>query len=426
MLPSVSSSSENPNPSPLGLSDSPDFSQSEMDSIISSLLTFPDSPSLSIRSSFDRVLDNLLSSSDDSVQDQLIDRTLERFSLLLESTKRRFQKRATLHNSISWFLPSDLTIKIFSKLDTKSLMQVSACCTMLNKSAMDPLCYSHIDLTTAFQHADDRVLSTLINRSGKQLRSLKLGRRDAPGYVPSLFTNSCLAPLQFTGNLLRSLHIYSIGFMYIDSLLAPLSACANLTDLKIVGVNVFLEPIIELLAIKCCLIEHLFLDNFSQGIITYSTIELFVTNCPKLTSLTLLNFNLNEAMARIIFKGFRKLKYINLSKTFEIDGSFLRVLGDRCRESPLETLILRDCYSLQEGEVVKFLNSVIAGNFKSIRYIDVSSNNCLASNGSRRTSLPNFPLETLKKKRWDVTFVGDFPLRPRFFHFGTLTEDLMV
>ncbi|EFH49076.1 hypothetical protein ARALYDRAFT_911931 [Arabidopsis lyrata subsp. lyrata] len=68
MLPSVSSSSENPNPSPLGLSDSPDFSQSEMDSIISSLLTFPDSPSLSIRSSFDRVLDNLLSSSDDSVQ----------------------------------------------------------------------------------------------------------------------------------------------------------------------------------------------------------------------------------------------------------------------------------------------------------------------------------------------------------------------
>ncbi|XP_020876314.1 F-box protein At4g02733 isoform X3 [Arabidopsis lyrata subsp. lyrata] len=414
MLPSVSSSSENPNPSPLGLSDSPDFSQSEMDSIISSLLTFPDSPSLSIRSSFDRVLDNLLSSSDDSVQDQLIDRTLERFSLLLESTKRRFQKRATLHNSISWFLPSDLTIKIFSKLDTKSLMQVSACCTMLNKSAMDPLCYSHIDLTTAFQHADDRVLSTLINRSGKQLRSLKLGRRDAPGYVPSLFTNSCLAPLQFTGNLLRSLHIYSIGFMYIDSLLAPLSACANLTDLKIVGVNVFLEPIIELLAIKCCLIEHLFLDNFSQGIITYSTIELFVTNCPKLTSLTLLNFNLNEAMARIIFKGFRKLKYINLSKTFEIDGSFLRVLGDRCRESPLETLILRDCYSLQEGEVVKFLNSVIAGNFKSIRYIDVSSNNCLASNGSRRTSLPNFPLETLKKKRWDVTFVGDFPLRPRY------------
>ncbi|EFH49078.1 hypothetical protein ARALYDRAFT_911933 [Arabidopsis lyrata subsp. lyrata] len=256
-----------------------------MDSIISSLLTFPDSPSLSIRSSFDRVLDNLLSSSDDSVQDQLIDRTLERFSLLLESTKRRFQKRATLHNSISWFLPSDLTIKIFSKLDTKSLMQVSACCTMLNKSAMDPLCYSHIDLTTAFQHADDRVLSTLINRSGKQLRSLKLGRRDAPGYVPSLFTNSCLAPLQFTGNLLRSLHIYSIGFMYIDSLLAPLSACANLTDLKIVGVNVFLEPIIELLAIKCCLIEHLFLDNFSQGknFIWWGFLYFFLTSLLKLT-----------------------------------------------------------------------------------------------------------------------------------------------
>lgn len=128
---------------------------------------------------------------------------------------------------VSWIHDDN---QVFSKLDTKSLMQVSACCTMLNKCAMDPLCYSHIDLTTAFQHADDRVLSTLINLSGKQLRclhfltmlvelddqyiyvtishwfgcvyacrSLKLGRRDAPGYVPSLFTNSCLAPLQFTG-----------------------------------------------------------------------------------------------------------------------------------------------------------------------------------------------------------------------------------
>ncbi|KAL9286063.1 hypothetical protein AtEden1_Chr4g0281941 [Arabidopsis thaliana] len=135
--------SENPTSSPL--SDSPEFNQSNLDSIISSLVTFLDSPSLSISSSFDRVLDNLLSSCDVSVQDQLVDRTLERLSLLLQSTKRCSQKLATLHNSISWFLPSELTVKF----------------------VMDPLCYSHIDLTKAFKHADDRVLHTLLNRSGK-------------------------------------------------------------------------------------------------------------------------------------------------------------------------------------------------------------------------------------------------------------------
>jgi len=55
-------------------------------------------------------------------------------------------------------------------VDTKSLMQASACCTMFNNCAMDPLCYFHIDLTKAFKHVDDRVLRTLLNRSGKQLR----------------------------------------------------------------------------------------------------------------------------------------------------------------------------------------------------------------------------------------------------------------
>ena len=103
-------STENPNSSPL--SDSLEFNERHLDSIISSLVTFPDSPSLSISSSFDRVLDHLLSSGDVSVQDQLVDRTLERFSLLLQSTKRCSQKLATLHNSISWFLPSELTVKV--------------------------------------------------------------------------------------------------------------------------------------------------------------------------------------------------------------------------------------------------------------------------------------------------------------------------
>ncbi|KAL9816722.1 putative F-box domain, leucine-rich repeat domain superfamily, F-box-like domain superfamily [Arabidopsis thaliana] len=438
---------ENPTSSPL--SDSPEFNQSNLDSIISSLVTFPDSPSLSISSSFDRVLDNLLSSCDVSVQDQLVDRTLERLSLLLQSTKRCSQKLATLHNSISWFLPSELTVKVFSMVDTKSLMQASTCCTMFNTCAMDPLCYSHIDLTKAFKYVDDRVLHTLLNRSGKQLRSLKLGRVDAPGSLfrssclpplihyrnsasrslklgrdaPSpgyFFTRSCLDPLKLTGNLLTSLHIYFLGFMNMDSLSVVMLESNRFEDCW--------SPILELLARKCCLIEHLFLDNCYQGktyfcvwlililgMITYPTIKLFVTNCLKITSLTLLDFRLNDAMAQILVTGFRILKYINLSNTAGITGSFLRDLGHRSNDSPLQTLILRDCFSLQEREVVEFLNSLIAGNVRSIRYIDVSSNNGLACDGDRRTSKPNFTLEKLKEERLDITFVADFPsIRPSY------------
>ncbi|KAH0851972.1 hypothetical protein HID58_094329, partial [Brassica napus] len=59
---------------------------------------------------------------------------IELTSLLLESTKRCFRKRASAHNSNSWLLPPQLTIKVFSMLGTKSLMQVAACCTHPNKA----------------------------------------------------------------------------------------------------------------------------------------------------------------------------------------------------------------------------------------------------------------------------------------------------
>ncbi|EFH38411.1 predicted protein [Arabidopsis lyrata subsp. lyrata] len=127
-------------------------------------------------------------------------------------------------------------------------------------------------------------------------------------------------------------------------------------------------------------------------------------------------------MARIIFKGFHKLKYINLSNTVGFDGSFLRVLGHRCNDSPLETLILRNCFSLQESEVLKFLNSLIAGNFISIQYIDVSSNKGLACDGERRTSKPNFPLEKLKEERSDVTFVAEFPSETKSLTDGNILD----
>ncbi|VVB02456.1 unnamed protein product [Arabis nemorensis] len=66
------------------------------------------------------------------------------------------------------------TIKVFSMLDTKSLMQASASCTMFNKCAMDRLCYSHIDLTTAAKDADNGVVCTMIHRAGKEFMPTQL------------------------------------------------------------------------------------------------------------------------------------------------------------------------------------------------------------------------------------------------------------
>uniref|UniRef100_A0A1J3JA94 F-box protein SKIP17 n=1 Tax=Noccaea caerulescens TaxID=107243 RepID=A0A1J3JA94_NOCCA len=230
------------------------FSKSSLESTINSFLSFPDSALFSNNFFFDRVLHEFLSSCDDNdyVKDQLIDRTLRRLLLLLESTKRCLRKQLTLHNSISWFLLPDLTIKVFSMLDTKSLMQVAACCTMFNKSAMEPLCYSHIDLTTAFAHADDGVVCTmkvdtkslmqvkslLLQRAGKELRSLTLGRPTHQNeYATILLSAYCLAPLSpdmdFTGVLFRSLHLYNI-ILNEMFLCTALSACSNPIDLKIV------------------------------------------------------------------------------------------------------------------------------------------------------------------------------------------------
>lgn len=55
-------------------------------------------------------------------------------------------------------------------LDTKSLMRVMACCTMFHKYAMDPSCYSHINLTTSAKNVNGEVVCTMIHRAGKQLR----------------------------------------------------------------------------------------------------------------------------------------------------------------------------------------------------------------------------------------------------------------
>ncbi|XP_013722898.2 F-box protein SKIP17 isoform X1 [Brassica napus] len=378
----------------------PGFNHSHV--IFSSLLSFPNSSPFSIASSFDRELDKALASAsgDVSAQDSLLDRTLQLASLLLDSTKRCFRKRASAHNSSSWFLPPDLTIKVFSMLDTKSLMQASVCCTLFNKCAMDRLCYTHIDLTTAARKADSGVVCIMIHRAGKELRSLKLGRvarSDGSDPTPSLLNGSFLSPLSynhgFLGSRLRSLRLYNIRPINYTSFTEVLSLCSNLTDLRITGLNCPVMLLFKTLREKCRLIENLCLEAYqASGTVdakTGSPLIEFVTNSYNLTSLTLISFRLTDGLALNLAESSSKLKYLNLSRSPTLNGRFLRDLGHSCKESSLKTLIMRNCYNLQE---------------------DVSSNNELLTNGVRFYK-PELPLKKLKEERSDVTFVADFPLR---------------
>ncbi|XP_048607014.1 F-box protein SKIP17 isoform X2 [Brassica napus] len=432
------------------------------DSIISSLLSFPASTPFSIACSFDRELEKALASASDdaSVQDRLLNRTIQLASLLLDSTERCFRKRASAHNSVAWVLPPELTVKVFSKLDTKSLMQAAACCTMFNKCAMDRSSYAHIDLTTA----DNEVVCTMIHRAGKELRSIKLGhvtRRYGPDPAPTSiwFNGPFLSSLAynngFLGSRLRSLRLYNIRWMTSSSSFEVFSFCSNLTDLRIVGSNCPFRQLFMTLTKKCRLIEHLCLGTyFPLGTMDASTvshlIEL-VTKSPNLTSLTLLCFQLTNEMARNLVESCRKLKYLNFSRSPKINGHFLRCkykmlnraisskhryyhnfniaagrdLGNSCKESPLQTLVMRNCVKLEEKEVLELCNTLLKGNFKFIRHIDVSSNNGLVSDDGRRSYKPKFPVEKLKEERPDVTLVADFPLERsgKRYHVGVEGDD---
>ncbi|XP_010430208.1 PREDICTED: F-box protein At4g02760-like isoform X2 [Camelina sativa] len=367
------------NPNPNSLPNVPSFEQSHVDLTISSFLSLPDLPSLSsplsLSSSFDRAVEKLFDSSggdDDSVQDLLTARALQLSSLLQDSTKRFFRNRASLHNSNSWPLCHDLTVKVFSMVDTKSLMQVSACCTMFRKCAMDSFCYSHIDLTSVDVRSS--VVCRMILNAGKELRSLKFGCPDRS--TNSLLSEGCLDTLTyqggFLGKLLGSLHIYNLKWLDEDSLYRALLVCIKLTDLKIVGLVQSLDSVLNRLTRKC---QHLFLEKEFGYDKPYPICGLsFEINCPYMTSLSLIGFDLSDRNAYLIIKGLRKLKYLNLSRTKIITGRFLRdVCHDDCIDSLLETLILRDCDSLEERDVCLFLNSLLTGNFRFIRHIDVSN-----------------------------------------------------
>ncbi|PPD73279.1 hypothetical protein GOBAR_DD29786 [Gossypium barbadense] len=404
--PCSSSSSQNPRLPP-------HFSQ--MDHLLHSFLSFPDSsPPISLDLSFDRLLDSSPSDADQSI---LIDRAHQLGCLLLRAANRSARKRASIHNSVAWVLPPDLTIKVFSMLDSQSLCYAAATCSMFNKCAMDPLCYANIDLTTILPKVNNAVVSTMIQRAGKSLQSLKLGivpgptgspgscqplvytirnsgdvssfswneKRTRQGKESSILTRSCLYPLSgdngATGILLRRLHLYNIERMDNASLCVALAACPSLLDLEIVGLHVELRQTLMSVSSHCHFIERLFFESSKTGM-----------------------ESLHEDSVNI--------KYADFSTSYSITGTFLRNLGNGGGGSLLEVLILRDCMHLKEMEVARFLTAVIAGDFKFLKHLDISNREGLASEGDwyqRSYNSSLIPLQQVLEVRPDICLLAEFP-----------------
>ncbi|XP_048232636.1 F-box protein SKIP17 isoform X1 [Ricinus communis] len=420
----------------------------QVDGLLQTFLDLADSPSLSIDLSLEHLLESSPCDSDQSV---LIDRALKLGSILLEAGNRSSRKRSSKHNSLTWVLPPDLTIKVFSMLDTQSLCYAAATCSMFHKCAMDPLCYANIDLTTVVPKVNNAVVSTMIQRAGKSLQSLKLGivpgptsspgscetlvysirnsvdvsniswndKRTRQGKESSILTRSCLYSLTgdsgAAGTLLKRLHLYNIERMDNTSLYGALSACPSLLDLEIVGLHVELRQTLVSVSMNCPLIERLFFESSKTGrdeSLKSPTCVDLVTNCPNLTSLALRGFKLHDCKVRILVKGFRKLKYVDFSTSYSITGHFLRNLGGSSGGNLLEVLILRDCMHLKEVEVARLLTAVLTGDFKSLRHLDVSNREGLASESDwyhRCYSLRTIPVKQVLEARPDMCLLADFP-----------------
>ncbi|XP_048232642.1 F-box protein At4g02760 isoform X2 [Ricinus communis] len=318
----------------------------QVDGLLQTFLDLADSPSLSIDLSLEHLLESSPCDSDQSV---LIDRALKLGSILLEAGNRSSRKRSSKHNSLTWVLPPDLTIKVFSMLDTQSLCYAAATCSMFHKCAMDPLCYANIDLTTVVPKVNNAVVSTMIQRAGKSLQHVELRQ-------------------------------------------------------TLVSVSM-----------NCPLIERLFFESSKTGrdeSLKSPTCVDLVTNCPNLTSLALRGFKLHDCKVRILVKGFRKLKYVDFSTSYSITGHFLRNLGGSSGGNLLEVLILRDCMHLKEVEVARLLTAVLTGDFKSLRHLDVSNREGLASESDwyhRCYSLRTIPVKQVLEARPDMCLLADFP-----------------
>ncbi|XP_028804146.1 F-box protein At4g02760 [Neltuma alba] len=420
----------------------------QVDHLLEAFLALAEFPAFSLHLSLDRLLHSWPADADQTL---LIDRALKMGSVLLDAANHSSRKRASSHNSLAWPLPPDLTIKVFSILDTQSLCHAAATCSFFNKCAKDPLCYANLDLTTTVPKINNAVVSSMVQRAGKALRSLKLGvvpgatalpgsqplaytirntiaevssfswndKRSRQGRESSILTRSCLTPLNRENGapraFLRKLHLYNIERMDNTSLAGALSACPSLLDLEIVGLHVELRHTLASISANCPLIERLFFESSKTGrddsLKTPTCMDL-VSKCPRLASLSLRGFKLHDYKVRILVKGLQKLKYVDFSTSYFITGNFLRNLGSSTSGTLLEVLILRDCMHLKELEVARLLMAILAGDFKSLVHLDISNREGLASEGDWYRRCYNssiMPIKQVLETRSNMCLLAEFP-----------------
>ncbi|KAJ7977380.1 F-box family protein [Quillaja saponaria] len=434
----------------------------QLDHFLESFLSLSDSPPLSIDLSLERLLESVPTDADQTL---LIDRAANLGSMLLEASKRSSRKRASNHNSLAWALSPDLTVKVFSMLDTQTLCYAAATCSLFNKCAMDPMCYTNLDLTTLVPKVNNAVVSTMISRAGNALRSLKLGivpgptaspgscqplvctirnpivdvsnfswndKRSRQGKESSILTRYCLSSLGGDGGapgpLLRRLHLYNIERMDNTSLCSALSACPSLLDLEIVGLHVELRQTLVSVSSNCHLIERLFFESSKTGrddSLKMPTCIDLVNNCPRLNSLSLRGFKLQDCKIRILIKGFQKLKHVDFSTSYSITGNFLRNLGSSNGAYLLEVLILRDCMHLKEMEVARLLMAILAGDFKNLSYLDISNREGLASEGdwyNRCCNSSRIPIKQVLEERPDIFLLAEYPPEGSFIEIDQMFD----
>ncbi|CAL5436980.1 unnamed protein product [Camellia sinensis] len=464
------------NPSP-----SPRVSKFDhMDILLESFLGLSDSsPSLGL--SFDRLLQSRASDSD---QNDLIHRAFNLGSSLLEAAKRSSRNRSSTHNALVWALPPDLTIKVFSMLDTQSVCHAAATCSFFHKCAMDPLCYANIDLMTVVPKVNNVVVSTMIQRAGNVLhRSLKLGiapgpivspgssqplvynirnstdasgfswndKRSRQGKESSILTRSCLSFLSgdsgAPGALLRRLHLYNIERMDNASLCASLSACPSLLDLEIVGLLSTLVAFFNVnsdarknqnLAEQNCKgsgkKEKLMRIECALGYVELrQTLESVSKHCRSIerlffeSSKTGRDDSLKFPTCSDLVNNCPHLTSLAL-RGFKLQDYKVRVLvkrnlGGSAGGNLLEVLMLRDCMHLKQVEVARLLTAILAGDYKVLRHLDISNREGLASEGDwyeRCYSTSIIPVQQLLEERPGLYLLAEFPPEGSFCSFDVI------
>ncbi|XP_057860349.1 F-box protein At4g02760 isoform X2 [Cryptomeria japonica] len=391
----------------------------------------------------------------DVEKNYFLEKSLDLGQRLQEAANRLTRQRATDHNSLTWPLTHDLTVKVFSLLGTQTLCYAAATCTLFNKSAMDPVCYADIDLTSSdFKIISNMTVSKMVQRAGLFFRSLKLGISGQQGKSSTssfkllgstvdihlksadaldrswhyrnykqdrssfMLTRSCLETLSsengMVGSMLKTLHLFNITEIDTKALCGAISSCPSLSDLELVDLHVQLKSVLSCLSSHCHFLERLCCQSSKtgrvEGLRSYTCTQ-FLTGCPKISSLSLKGFKLSDQKLDALLKGFCNLKFVDFSTASNLTGTFLRSLAHTGNELQLQTLILRDCMHLKEGEVDTFLFALCSGECKYLQYLDISNKDGLAVADwfERQTSPSVEGIARLRSERPQFHLVAEFP-----------------